>query len=216
MLVERNKGSSAQGPRQSGEGDDPARSPQPDGDPQAAETAEVGKPAPDFTATDAQGNTHTLSSYRGKYVVLEWFNAQCPFVRKYYDSGAMQELQQACGDKGVVWLTICSSAKGKQGYYEGEALTNLIEKEKSNATSYLVDTDGTVGRRYAAKTTPHMFVISPEGLLLYAGAIDNRPSVRPSDIEGAANYVVQALDAAMAGREIETTSTKSYGCSVKY
>jgi glutathione peroxidase-family protein len=183
---------------------------------EAPEKAKVGKLSPDFTLTDAEGGEHTLSDYRDQYIVLEWYNTRCPFVRKYYDSGSMQELQQTYRDKGVVWFTICSSANGKQGYYEGDALTDLIEREESKATAYLIDADGTVGRRYEAKTTPHMFVINPEGVLIYAGAIDDKPSVRQSDLKDATNYVVAALDAAMAGEEIEVKTTKSYGCSVKY
>lgn len=182
----------------------------------APDKAVVGKPAPAFTLTDATGAEHSLTEYSGKYVVLEWINFQCPFVRKHYDSGNMQQLQETYTGKGLVWLTICSSAEGKQGYYEGDALTDMIEQNKSKATAYLVDADGAVGRLYEAKTTPDMYVISPDGVLLYAGAIDDKPSTRQSSLEGATNYVVDALDAAMAGEEVKTKSTKSYGCSVKY
>jgi peroxiredoxin len=178
--------------------------------------ATVGKKAPDFTLVDAQGETHYLSDYADKYVVLEWVNFDCPFVKKHYGSKNMQTLQAAYQEKEVVWLSICSSAPGKQGYFDGDDLAKRIKAEGGNASAYLIDADGTVGRMYEAKTTPHMFVIDPEGTLVYAGAIDDHPSTKIADIEGATNYVQLALDASMAGEEVETDWTKSYGCSVKY
>jgi peroxiredoxin len=181
-----------------------------------AEVAVVGEPAPDFTCLDATGEERTLSDYRKHYVVLEWVNFGCPFVRKHYSTGNMQALQSNYTQKDVVWLSICSSAPGRQGYMEGEKLTSRLEEEGSQATAYLVDADGTVGRRYDAKTTPHMFVIDPNGKLIYAGAIDDRPSTKPEDVEGAKNYIGLALEAALADQEVSTSATKSYGCSVKY
>ncbi len=178
--------------------------------------ARVGETAPVFTLTDSDGNTHSLSDFKGKTVVLEWINYDCPFVRKHYDSGNMQSLQKTYTEKGVVWLTICSSNEGKQGYFEGEALDKRIEKEGGNQTAYLLDTEGTVGKSYGAKTTPHMYVIDPDGLLVYMGGIDDKPSYKTSSLEGATNYVKAALEASMAGEEVEVKTSKPYGCSVKY
>jgi peroxiredoxin len=180
------------------------------------ETAIVGHQAPDFTLVGIDGKEYALSDYEGKFVVLEWVNFDCPFVQKYYRSGTMQKLQSDYREKGVVWLSVCSSAPGKQGYFEGDALKERLEKEKSNTMAYLIDAEGTVGRMYNAKATPNMYVINPEGVLVYAGAIDDRPSTKVADLEGANIYVQLALDAAMAGKEIETKVTKPYGCSVKY
>jgi peroxiredoxin len=178
--------------------------------------AAVGQKAPEFTLTDAAGKKHSLADYKGKYVVLEWVNFGCPFVRKHYDSKNMQGLQARWTGQDVVWLSICSSAQGKQGYYEGEALTKQLQKEGVKSTAYLIDADGVVGRKYEAQTTPHMYVIDPQGLLIYAGAIDDRPSAKPEDIAGAVNYVSEALAQARAGKPLSTSWTKSYGCSVKY
>lgn len=182
----------------------------------AGSTASIGAPAPAFTLPDAAGKTHSLSEFRGKYVVLEWVNFGCPFVRKHYDSGNMQGLQKEYREKGVVWLSICSSAPGKQGYFEGKDLTERIVEEKSRATAYLVDREGTVGQEYGAKTTPHMFIINPEGTLIYEGGIDDRPSTNQEDLKTAVNYVREALDAAMGGRPVRITTSRPYGCSVKY
>jgi hypothetical protein len=178
--------------------------------------AKVDEPAPAFTLKDAAGKAHSLADYRGKLVVLEWVNFGCPFVRKHYDSGNMQRLQQMAAGKGVIWLSICSSAPGKQGYFAGSELTEKIAAERSAAATYLVDEDGTVGRAYEAKTTPHMFLIDPSGKLIYAGGIDDVASTRQEDIAGATNYVQKALDAALAGKPVETKTSKPYGCSVKY
>jgi peroxiredoxin len=183
---------------------------------EAHSVAEVGKIAPDFTLADSKGKKHSLSDFEGKYVILEWVNYDCPFVKKHYNSKNMQSLQDMAAEKEVVWLSICSSAAGKQGYFEGDELNERIEKEGSKATAYLVDEDGQVGMTYEAKTTPHMYVIDPEGVLIYAGAIDDRPSTKVADVEGANNYVVSALTASMAGEDLDTDWTKSYGCSVKY
>lgn len=178
--------------------------------------ATVGEMAPDFTLTDAHGKTHTLSDYKGKFVVLEWVNFGCPFVVKHYGSENMQKLQKNYTGKDVVWLSICSSAPGKQGYYEGEELLKAIKEHNVNSSAYLVDADGTVGKMYEAKTTPNMYVINPDGKLVYAGAIDDKPSVNPDDIKGSLNYVTNALDNSMAGKEIDIKTTQPYGCSVKY
>jgi len=179
-------------------------------------TAEIAKPAPDFSLAGTDGKTHALSSFKGKYVVLEWTNFDCPFVRKHYDSGNMQKLQETYTGKGVVWLRICSSADGKQGHYAAKDVDEQVEKEKSRQTAYLVDADGAVGRSYGAKTTPHMFVVDPEGALIYAGAIDDKPSTKAEDIKTATNYVAAALDAAMSGKPVEVKTSTPYGCSVKY
>ena len=192
------------------------------GEEKASATAEtpkvatVGQKAPAFTLTDTSGKKHALLDYNGKYVVLEWVNFDCPFVRKHYDSKNMQNLQTRFTGQGVVWLSICSSAPGKQGYYEGEALTKRIQAEGLKSTAYLADTDGAVGRMYEAKTTPHMFVIDPQGVLIYAGAIDDHPSTKPEDVKDAVNYVSEALTLSKEGKPVTTSWTKSYGCSVKY
>lgn len=181
-----------------------------------AQHAKVGEPAPDFTLTDSEGSEHSLSDFEGKYVILEWINFDCPFVRKHYDSGNMQQLQKSYSDTGVVWLSVCSSAEGKQGYFAGEELDERIEKEGSNAAAYLIDESGEVGRMYGAKTTPHMYIINPKGTLIYAGGIDDKPSTDTDDIATAKNYVTLAMDAAMAGEEVPVKTSKPYGCSVKY
>ena len=175
-----------------------------------------GKPAPDFTLKDAAGKEHKLSDYKGKTVVLEWVNFGCPFVKKHYGSQNMQKLQKEAVDKGIVWLSICSSAPGKQGHFTGETLTAEIKKAGSNATAYLVDETGEVGKLYGAKTTPEMFIINPEATLVYGGAIDNNKSPDPSTIEGAKNYVTQALGELAEGKPVSEATTQSYGCSVKY
>lgn len=181
-----------------------------------AADVEVDKPAPDFTLTDSHGKSHTLSAYKGKYVVLEWINFDCPFVKKHYNSGNMQKLQKKYAEKGVVWLAICSSAPGKQGYFESEQINGLVKEKEAAMAAYLIDAEGTVGQMYGAKTTPHMYVIDPEGKLIYAGGIDDKPSTNLEDIEPATNYVVAALKAAMAGKQVETKTARPYGCSVKY
>lgn len=182
----------------------------------ASQNATTGQIAPAFKLVDSHGKTHELSDYKGKYVVLEWTNYQCPFVRKHYETGNMQSLQKTYTDKGVIWLSICSSATGNQGYFQGEELKRKVKDVKSNATAYLQDTKGLVGRQYGAKTTPHMFIIDPQGTLIYAGAIDDKPSARKSDVEGAKNYVSEVLDHALNGKTPPVKATTSYGCSVKY
>lgn len=178
--------------------------------------ARPGALAPEFSLPDAAGKTHALSAYRGKWVVLEWVNYDCPFVRKHYGSGNMQKTQEAAKAKGAVWLSINSSAPGKQGHFAGTELTKRIVDSKAAMDAYLLDPDGAVGKAYKAKTTPHMFVIDPQGKIVYAGAIDDKPSADPADVPGARNYVLAALEAGQAGKPVETASTAPYGCGVKY
>lgn len=181
-----------------------------------AQTAAIDKEAPDFTLTDSHGKTHSLSDYKGKYVVLEWINFECPFVKKHYESGNMQQIQRKYTQEDVVWLTICSSAEGKQGYYENDEINKRSEKAGANYTAYLIDKDGKVGKMYSAKTTPHMYVINPEGVLIYAGGIDDKATTDKDDLVDAKNYVINALDASMAGEEVKDKVSQPYGCSVKY
>ncbi len=182
----------------------------------AAQAPRVGAPAPDFTATDSHGQTHSLDQYRGKYVVLEWHNQGCPYTRKHYLSGNMQTLQKEWTTKGVAWFTVISSAPGEQGYVTDAEENAYVEKMHADPTAVLMDPQGKLGRLYDAKTTPEMYVIDPEGKLIYEGAIDNRPTPDLDDIKGADNYVADALTEAMAGRPIATDYTRPYGCSVKY
>lgn len=184
--------------------------------PAAALTAKVGKPAPDFTAADADGNDVSLSEYKGKTVALEWTNRDCPYVKKHYGSGNMQSLQKAYTEKGVVWLTINSSAPGKQGHVDGAGAKKILEGDKAAPTKYLLDPSGKIGRLYGAKTTPHMYVIDPKGVLRYAGAIDSVSSADPADIKDAKNYASAALDAVLKGEKVAEPSTRPYGCGVKY
>ena len=176
----------------------------------------IGVSAPQFTLPDTFGREHVLADYRGEWVVLEWLNYGCPYVRKHYNSQNMQDLQAKYGEKGVKWLAIVSSAPGKQGYYEPEAMNEMNEKKGQRALAVLLDPDGTVGRMYNAQTTPQMVIIDPEGTLLYNGAIDDRPSSRSASLEGAHNYLAAGLDEAMAGQPVSVPTTKPYGCSVKY
>jgi len=186
------------------------------GDGQNEPRAAIDKEAPEFALTGVDGKEYKLSAFRGKYVVLEWTNPDCPFVRKHYGSGNMQALQSRWEAKEVVWLTICSSAPGQQGYYKADDARKNLEKSKAAPTAYLIDGDGKVGRTYGARTTPHMYVIDPKGVLIYAGAIDDKPSTKQADIKGATNYVQACLEAAMAGKPVSTRTTTPYGCSVKY
>lgn len=182
----------------------------------ALAAAEPGKPAPAFEVKDAAGKEHKLADYSGKWLVLEWFNKDCPYVKKHYGSGNMQALQEEITGKDVEWLTVISSAEGKQGYLTPEKAIEVAKASKSSADATLLDTDGTMGKAYGAKTTPHMFVINPKGEVVYAGAIDDNDSSDPSVIPDSTNFVRTAVDAGLAGKDIEVTSTKAYGCSVKY
>lgn len=178
--------------------------------------AKVGDPAPDFTATDSNGKTHHLADYKGKYVVLEWHNQGCPYTRKHYASGNMQQLQKEWTNKGVVWFTVISSAPGTQGYVAAADENEYVKEMKAVPTAVLLDPDGTLGHLYAAKTTPHMFIINPSGLLIYNGAIDDHPTSDQSDIPNSKNYVSAALQEAMSGKQVSDPATRPYGCSVKY
>lgn len=176
----------------------------------------IDEAAPDFKLTDSKGKTVSLSEFRDKYVVLEWINYDCPFVKKHYESSNMQNLQKEFASKGVVWLSICSSAPGKQGNFSVEELNRRMDKLQVHPYAYLLDPTGEVGKLYGAKTTPDIRIINPKGILIYAGAIDDIPSTDQADITKANNYVRQVLDAAMNSRDIPVKATKSYGCSVKY
>ena len=182
----------------------------------ASAAVEPGQEAPDFTLTDSKGTSHKLSDFRGKLVVLEWLNHECPFVKKHYSGGDMQKLQQEYTAKGVVWLSIISSAPGKQGHRTGPQADADTTDKKASPTAVLLDPSGEVGKKYDAKTTPEMFVLDKEGKILYAGAIDSIKSTDSADIAKAENHVRQALDAALAGKPVPTPQTKPYGCSVKY
>jgi len=177
---------------------------------------EPGEEAPDFTLTDSKGTSHKLSDFRGKLVVLEWLNHECPFVKKHYSGGNMQKLQQEYTAKGVVWLSIISSAPGKQGHRTGPQAEADTKDKNAAPTAVLLDPSGEVGKKYDAKTTPEMFVLDKEGKILYAGAIDSIKSTDSADIAKAENHVRAALDAALAGQPVPTPKTKPYGCSVKY
>jgi len=182
----------------------------------AAQTARVNAPTPGFTATDSHGLSHSLDQYHGKYVVLEWHNQGCPYTRKHYESGNMQNLQKEWTAKGVVWLTVISSAPGTQGYVTPAQENEYLAKMHADPTAALLDPDGKLGRLYNAKTTPDMFVIDPSGKLIYSGAIDNQPTSELDDINGADNSVNDALTAAMSGKPVANSYTRAYGCSVKY
>jgi peroxiredoxin len=184
----------------------------------ALASVENGKPAPDFTLTDLDGKAHKLSDFKGKVIVLEWNNPDCPFVKKHYEkSGNLPATQKAATADGVIWLTINSGATGKQGGdYTADQLKEYLAKNHAVPTAYLPDHDGKVGHLYGAKTTPHLYVINKEGVLVYQGAIDSIRSAEPADIAKATNYVNAALAAVKAGKPVEKASTEPYGCSVKY
>ncbi|HEX8552374.1 MAG TPA: redoxin domain-containing protein [Abditibacteriaceae bacterium] len=184
--------------------------------PQAAHAAPAGAKAPAFTLKDTAGRTRSLSQFRGRYVVLEWLNHDCPFVKAQYESGNMQKAQRAARAQGAVWLSINSSAAGKQGHYGGAQSNTLTRNKKAAPSIVLLDASGKVGRAYKAKTTPHMFVINPQGKVIYNGAIDNRPTTDKSAVSGSTNYVLAALKQAKSGQKVRIASTQPYGCSVKY
>ena len=177
---------------------------------------EVGQPAPDFSLPDTNRQAHQLSQYKGKWVVLEWYNPDCPFVRKHYGAGNMQALQKEFTAKGVVWLSIDSSAPGQEGNYPADKLNQIASSQGVARTALLLDPDGKVGHAYGAKTTPDMYIINPEGKLVYEGAIDSKPTTSVADLKVATNYVKVALDDSMSGKSVPQTVTRPYGCSVKY
>lgn len=181
----------------------------------AAEVS-IGQAAPEFSLSDIHGQTRTLSEFKGKYVVLEWVNPDCPFVKKHYSGGNMQGLQKTYTEKGVIWLSINSSAAGKQGNYSPEEWVSLQAEKNVSATATLLDPDGVVGHQYGAKTTPHLFIVDPAGNLIYQGAIDDKSSTDSADIASSTNYVAKALDEVLAGKPVSVSETKPYGCSVKY
>ena len=176
----------------------------------------VGEQAPVFTGTDTKGVQHSLSDFSGQTVVLEWNNPECPYVKKHYDSGNMQSLQEEATEEGVVWLTVNSGAEGKQGHMTAAEADAYMEEVNADSTAYLLDTEGEIGRMYDAKTTPHMYVINPAGTLVYAGAIDSDNSDKPESIDGATNYVKAAWHAVAADEPVAVATTQPYGCSVKY
>lgn len=182
----------------------------------AIDSPPVGATAPDFSLNDAKGKTYGLSEFKGKYIVLEWFNPECPFVKKHYGSGNMQKLQQDYTGKGVVWLSIDSSAPGTEGNLTAEQAEKIMTAWRTHQTAFLLDPDGKAGRAYGAKNTPHMFIINPEGKIVYEGAIDSKRSPNPADIPNSTNYVKVALDESMSGKPVTTANTQPYGCSVKY
>jgi peroxiredoxin len=176
----------------------------------------VGEAAPAFTAKDSNGATVSLADFKGKYVVLEWTNADCPFVKKHYGSGNMQALQKEAKEKGVVWLSVISSAPGKQGHVDGAGANQLTSSRGAAPAHVLLDEKGVLGKTYDARTTPHMFLIDPSGKLIYMGGIDSVSSADQADVKDAKPYVKLAMEAALAGQPIADSNTKPYGCSVKY
>jgi peroxiredoxin len=179
-------------------------------------SGKTGEPAPEFTAAASNGKTVHLADYRGKYVVLEWHNNGCPYVGKHYKSGNMQKLQKQWTGRGVVWLTILSSAPGEQGYMTANEENDYITKVQAAPTAALLDPTGQIGHLYDAKTSPQMVVINPQGVVIYDGAIDDKPTTDLEDVPTATNYVNLALEQAIAGKQVETPTTRPYGCSVKY
>ena len=178
--------------------------------------ATVGQPAPAFTATDTAGQTVSLASFKGRHVVLEWVNPGCPYVQKHYDSANMQGTQADATAQGVVWLAINSTAKDHVDYKAPAALAQWMQGHKAKATTTLMDADGSIGRAYGARSTPHIFVINPTGTLVYAGAIDSKPTAQIADIATATNHVKVALAESLAGKAVSVPATRAYGCSVKY
>lgn len=182
----------------------------------ALASVDVGMAAPAFKVMGTDGKEHTLESFKGKTVVLEWFNHECPFVRKHYDTNNMQKLQKTYGDKGVVWLAVNSSAPDSEGHLDAKGFGEQLKKEKSAVKAGLLDPTGVMGKAFGAKTTPHMYVIDPKGVLVYMGAIDSIRSTSKDDVPKATNYVAKALDEVLAGKPVSEPKTRAYGCGVKY
>jgi len=182
----------------------------------AGASATVGQAAPAFSAVDAAGKTVSLADFKGRTVVLEWVNPGCPFVQKHYGAANMQATQKDATSKGVVWLSINSTAADAGDYLRPAEMAQWMQTQKAAATATLMDSDGKVGRAYGARTTPHMYIVDPAGKLVYAGGIDNKPSSNPADIPTATNYVKAALNETLAGKPVSQASTRPYGCSIKY
>jgi peroxiredoxin len=184
--------------------------------PAALAAVAAGQPAPDFTLTDIGGKQRSLSDFKGKYVVLEWFNSECPFVQKHYESSNMQSLQKKYGGKGVVWLTINSTNPGSSNYRSPAQSQQIMRDWSISSAALMLDPEGKVGQTYGARTTPHMWVIDPQGKVIYAGGIDDKATYRTADIQSARNFVSAALDESMAGKAVAVQAAAPYGCSVKY
>lgn len=182
----------------------------------ASSPATVGAPAPAFTATDTSGRQVSLASFKGRHVVLEWVNPGCPFVRKHYDAQNMQGTQKSAAAQGVVWLAVNSTSADHGDYLPPAKMAAWMKQQGAAADATLMDESGKIGRAYGARTTPHMYLIDPQGVLLYAGAIDSKPTANPADIASATNHVRQALDEALAGRPLSVATTRAYGCTIKY
>lgn len=182
----------------------------------SAQTAKLNEQAPNFKLIDSNGKEHSLSDFKGKIIVLEWINYECPFVKKHYNSKNMQAIQEKYTNADVVWLAICSSAESKQGNFSNDEINSRSKKHNAKFTAYLIDSNGKVGKMYGAKTTPHMFVIDKDGKIVYAGGIDDKASTDIEDIKSARNYVSSALDELLAGKTVSNQSSTPYGCSVKY
>ncbi len=178
--------------------------------------AVVGQQAPAFSGTDSTGKPVSLSQFKGKYVVMEWINPECPFVKKHYDGGNMPGTQKYAAGKGVVWVAVSTSADSGDRNAKAAAVNDWLKAKGAAPTVTVMDTGGAIGRAYGARTTPHMYLIDPNGKLVYAGAIDSKPTANPADIKTATNYVVQAIDDSLAGKPLAQAVTKPYGCSVKY
>jgi peroxiredoxin len=177
---------------------------------------QIGQAAPGFSVADTNGKTHSLDQYRGKWVVLEWLNHDCPYVRKHYNGDAMQALQKKYAGQGVIWLSVVSSAPGKQGHFPNERANQLTKEKNAAPHAVLVDSAGTMGRAYDARTTPHMFVIDPAGNIVYMGGIDDKPTAKAADLQTARPHVDIALQEAMAGKPVSVPTSQPYGCNVKY
>ncbi len=177
---------------------------------------QIGKPAPDFSGVDSKGNTVKLSELRGRTVILEWTNHDCPYVKKHYRTQNMQSLQKDAADQGLVWLSIISSAPGLQGHVSGKAADELTVSRDAAPNSVVLDPEGTIGRLYDARTTPHMYIIKPDGILAYKGAIDDRPTANDADVKKAMNYVKNAVSQLNNGKPVSPAVTRAYGCSIKY